>query len=43
MRKRGEIEDARMASEITEMLMGSDVPPRRQFSYDHADEAEIDA
>ena len=40
---RVEIEDARMASEITEMLMGSDVPPRRQFIYDHADEAEIDA
>ena len=38
-----EIEDARMASEITEMLMGSDVPPRRQFIYEHADEAEIDA
>ncbi len=41
--KRVEIEDGRMASEITEMLMGSDVPPRRQFIYDHADEAEIDA
>ena len=41
--KRVEIEDARMASEITEMLMGSDVPPRRQFIYDHADKAEIDA
>ena len=41
--KRVEIEDARMASEITAMLMGSDVPPRRQFIYDHADEAEIDA
>ena len=41
--KRVEIEDARMASEITEMLMGSDGPPRRQFIYDHADEAEIDA
>ncbi len=41
--KQVEIEDARMASEITEMLMGSDVPPRRQFIYDHADEAEIDA
>ncbi|WP_394527088.1 DNA gyrase/topoisomerase IV subunit B [Lacrimispora sp. JR3] len=38
-----EIEDARMASEITEMLMGSDVLPRRQFIYEHADEAEIDA
>ena len=41
--KRGEIEDARMASEVTEMLMGSDVPPRRKFIYDHAEEAEIDA
>lgn len=38
-----EIEDARMASEVTEMLMGSEVPPRRQFIYDHANEAEIDA
>ena len=41
--KRVEIEDARLASEITEMLMGSDVPPRRKFIYDHADEANIDA
>lgn len=41
--KRVEIEDARMASEITEMLMGSEVPPRRRFIYEHADEAEIDA
>ena len=41
--KQMEIEDARMASEITEMLMGNDVPPRRKFIYDHADEAEIDA
>ena len=41
--KQVEIEDARLASEVTEMLMGSDVPPRRQFIYNHADEAEIDA
>ncbi|MCD8083317.1 MAG: DNA gyrase subunit B [Clostridiales bacterium] len=41
--KRVEIEDARLASEVTGMLMGTDVPPRRQFIYDHADEAEIDA
>jgi DNA gyrase subunit B len=41
--KRVEIEDGRMASEVTELLMGTDVPPRRQFIYDHADEAEIDA
>ena len=32
-----------MASEVTEMLMGSEVPPRKQFIYDHANEAEIDA
>ncbi len=43
MLKRVEIEDARMASEITGDADGSDVPPRRQFIYDHADEAEIDA
>jgi DNA gyrase subunit B len=41
--KRVEIEDGRLASEVTELLMGNDVPPRRQFIYDHADEAEIDA
>ena len=41
--KRVEIEDARMASEVTEMLMGSEVPPRKQFIYDHANEAKIDA
>lgn len=41
--KRVEIEDARMATEVTSMLMGSDVPPRRQFIYAHANEAEIDA
>ena len=41
--KRVEIEDALLASEVTEMLMGSEVGPRRDFIYDHADEAEIDA
>ena len=40
--KRVEIEDARMASEVTEMLMGTDVAPRRDFIYKHANEAEID-
>ena len=40
--KRVEIEDARMASEITEMLMGSDVPPRKAFIYEHATDAELD-
>ncbi|MBQ8822815.1 MAG: DNA gyrase subunit B [Lachnospiraceae bacterium] len=37
-----EIEDARMASEITEMLMGTDVPPRKAFIYEHATDAELD-
>ncbi len=40
--KQVEIEDARLASEVTEMLMGSEVAPRRQFIYDHAREAELD-
>ena len=40
--KRVEIEDARLASEVTELLMGSEVGPRRDFIHDHADEAEID-
>ena len=37
-----EIEDARMASSVTEMLMGNEVPPRRAFIYDNATEAELD-
>lgn len=37
-----EIEDARMASATTEMLMGSEVPPRREFIYRHARDAELD-
>ncbi len=41
--KQVEIEDAILASHVTEMLMGSDVPPRREFIYEHADEAVIDA
>lgn len=42
MLKLVEIEDARMASEVTEMLMGTDVPPRKAFIYDHATDAELD-
>ena len=38
-----EIEDARMASSMTEILMGTSVPPRRAFIYEHATDAEIDA
>jgi len=41
--KQVEIEDAKMATEVTSMLMGSDVPPRRDFIYRHANEAQIDA
>ena len=37
-----EIEDARMASSVTELLMGSEVPPRRQFIYENAVEAQLD-
>ena len=37
-----EIEDARLASEITELLMGTEVPPRKAFIYDHATDAELD-
>ena len=40
--KQIEIEDARMASEVTEMLMGTDVAPRKQFIYEHATDAELD-
>lgn len=40
--KQVEIEDARMASEVTEMLMGTEVPPRKTFIYEHAADAELD-
>lgn len=40
--KRVEIEDARMASDVTAMLMGTDVPPRRSFIYENARDAELD-
>ncbi len=40
--KRVEIEDAILASDVTEVLMGSDVPPRKAFIYEHARDAELD-
>ena len=40
--KKVEIEDGRMASEITQMLMGTEVPPRKKFIYQNATEAELD-
>ncbi|MCR4651421.1 MAG: DNA gyrase subunit B [Lachnospiraceae bacterium] len=40
--KQVEIEDARMASDVTELLMGNDVAPRKEFIYRHANEAMLD-
>lgn len=40
--KQVEIEDARMASDVTELLMGTEVPPRRKFIHEHAHDAELD-
>ena len=40
--KQVEIEDARLASEVTEILMGTDVPPRKAFIYEHARDAQLD-
>ena len=37
-----EIEDGRMASDVTKMLMGNDVPPRKAFIYEHATYATLD-
>ena len=42
MLKQVEIEDARMASEVTAMLMGTEVPPRKAFIYENANEAALD-
>ena len=41
--KKEEIEDAITASDVTAMLMGTDVPPRKAFIYKYAKDAEIDA
>jgi DNA gyrase subunit B len=40
--RRVSIEDVLEASETLEMLMGAEVPPRREFIEDHAHEAELD-
>jgi DNA gyrase subunit B len=37
-----EIEDAKMASSMTELLMGVDVPPRREFIHQYATDATLD-
>ena len=40
--RRVEIEDAKMASDVTAMLMGTDVAPRKAFIYENATGAELD-
>ncbi|MCQ2609624.1 MAG: toprim domain-containing protein, partial [Lachnospiraceae bacterium] len=40
--KRVEIDDAKEASKVTEMLMGTEVGSRRDFIYEHANEATLD-
>ena len=40
--KRVTIEDARLASQTTELLMGNEVPPRRDFIHEHAHDADLD-
>ncbi len=40
--KQVEIEDAKMASDVTSMLMGTDVSPRKSFIYEHAQDAQLD-
>lgn len=40
--QRVEIEDARIASSITALLMGTEVPPRKSFIYEHAQDALLD-
>ena len=42
MLKKVEIEDARMASDTTSLLMGNDVPPRKAFITKHAKNATLD-
>lgn len=37
-----QINDGRMASEMTGLLMGTDVPPRRDYIHAHATDAELD-
>ena len=42
MLQRVEIEDARLAASVTSMLMGTEVPPRKAFIYEHAQDALLD-
>ncbi len=40
--RRIEIGDAGLSSDITDVLMGTNVPPRRSFIYEHARDAALD-
>lgn len=40
--KRVVIENGTLAAEVTDVLMGSNVAPRKEFIYNHAHEAELD-
>ena len=42
MMKRMEIEDGKMASDIRALLMGNEVPPRKAYIYEHANDAQLD-
>ena len=42
MMKRIEIEDGKMASDITALLMGNEVPTRKAYIYEHANDAQLD-
>lgn len=40
--KQVEIEDGRMAADVTSLLMGTDVAPRKNYIYEHANDAQLD-
>ena len=40
--RRIEISNPSYSSDITDVLMGTDVPPRKAFIYEHARDAELD-
>ena len=40
--RRVEIGDARLGSSVAEVLMGTEVPPRKAFIYEHAQDAQLD-
>ena len=40
--KRVQIDDARTASRVTELLMGNSVGPRKEYIFEHANDAQLD-